>query len=163
MSFIEDSWIAHTKGKYPREFASPNRLHNPVKNNDMFVKLVKAYAPAHNCFCSVYSFDNWERVLRHNKDVLVYENAIIDCLLDELCELVGFSVTISGPDVGGIEAEIFKFEDIPIELVPGVLGAWLRVNATPKKIQPWVVAAKAGWRLLVGRIMDKARANLEKQ
>ena len=84
MSFIEDSWIAHTKGKYPREFASPNRLHNPIENDDMLVKLVRAYTPAHNSFCSVYSFDKWERVLRNNKDVLVYENAIIDCLFIDL-------------------------------------------------------------------------------
>lgn len=84
MSFIEDSWVAHAKGKYPREFASPNRMHNPIKDNETFIKLVKAYGPAHNCFCSVYPFDNWIRVKKKNRDILVYENAIIDCIFIDL-------------------------------------------------------------------------------
>lgn len=84
MSFIEDSWIAHAKGKYPREFASPNRMHNPINNDEAFIKLVKAYGPAHNCFCSVYSFDDWTRVKKKNRDILVYENAIIDCVFIDL-------------------------------------------------------------------------------
>ena len=89
MSFIEDSWIAHTKGKYPREFASPNRLHNPVNNNENFVKLIKAYAPAHDCFSSVYSFDDWKR---NDNGVLHYNNAIIDTLFIDLdCDVLPYA------------------------------------------------------------------------
>ena len=84
MGFIEDSWVAHAKGKYPREFASPNRMHNPVKDDEALIKLIKAYGPAHNCFCSVYSFDAWERVKKRNRDILVYENAIVDCIFIDL-------------------------------------------------------------------------------
>ena len=84
MGFIEDSWVAHAKGKYPREFASPNRMHNPVMDDETFIKLIKAYGPAHNDFCSVYSFDKWERVKKKNRDILVYENAVIDCIFIDL-------------------------------------------------------------------------------
>jgi len=84
MSFIEDSWVAHAKGKYPREFASPNRMHNPIKDDEALIKLVKAYGPAHNCFCSVYSFDAWERVKKKNRDILIYENAVVDCIFIDL-------------------------------------------------------------------------------
>jgi len=92
MSFIEDSWVAHAKGKYPREFASPNRMHNPVTNDETLIKLIKAYTPAHNTFLSAFSFDKWERVKKKNRDVLVYENAVIDCLFIDLdCKVLPFA------------------------------------------------------------------------
>jgi len=92
MSFIEDSWVAHAKGKYPREFASPNRMHNPVKDDETLIKLIKAYTPAHNSFLSAFSFDKWERVKKKNRDILVYENAVIDCLFIDLdCKILPYA------------------------------------------------------------------------
>ena len=84
MSFIEDSWVAHTKGKYPREFASPNRMRNPVESDESLIKLINAYRPAHNVFGSVYSFDKWERISKQNREILIYQNAVIDCVFIDL-------------------------------------------------------------------------------
>lgn len=84
MNLREASWIAHTKGKYPREFASPRRLKQPIKNDDHIVMLTNAYSPAHACYCSVYSFDDW---VRDDKNLLKYHNAIVDCVFIDLdCE-----------------------------------------------------------------------------
>lgn len=83
-NFIEQSWVVHTKGKYPREFASPYRLRNPITNDESLIRLIEAYTPAHNCFCSVYSFDKWERIQKKNKTILAYENAIIDTIFIDL-------------------------------------------------------------------------------
>jgi hypothetical protein len=92
MNFIEDSWVAHTKGKYPREFASPNRLHNPVTNDEDLIKLINAYRHAHNIFGSTYSFDKWERVDKKGKQILVYENAVIDCIFIDLdCKILPYA------------------------------------------------------------------------
>jgi len=84
MTFIEDSWIAHTKGKYPREFASPARLRNPVESNEDLITLIKAYAPAFNIYLSAYSFDDW---VRDANKILIYNNAIIDLLFIDLDSL----------------------------------------------------------------------------
>lgn len=84
MNYIETSWVAHSKSKYPREFASPNRMHDPVMNDETFIKLVHAHGPAHNCFCSVYSFGEWIREQKKKRKILVYENAVLDCLFIDL-------------------------------------------------------------------------------
>lgn len=84
MNFLETSWIAHTKGKYPREFATPNRLKNPVTCNEDIIKLIKAYGPSSNIFCLIYYLDKWERVQKNKKAILVYENAVIDTIFIDL-------------------------------------------------------------------------------
>ncbi len=81
MSFIEDSWITHAKGKYPREFASPERLRKPVESDEDLIKLIRAYAPAFNIYLSAYSFDDW---VRDANNILIYNNAIIDLLFIDL-------------------------------------------------------------------------------
>ena len=92
MNDIEASWIAHTKGKYPRECATPHRMHEPVLNDETFIKLVNAYGPAHNCYVSVYSFNEWTRTQLKKKEILMYNNAIIDCIFIDLdCNILPYA------------------------------------------------------------------------
>lgn len=78
---IEHSWRKHTKDQFPREFSNPNRLKYPIINQDHFNKVVSAYAPAHNCHVSVYSFSKW---IRNDKGVLLYENARISTIFIDM-------------------------------------------------------------------------------
>jgi len=108
---------SHCKERYPREFASPERLRSPVTSNNHLNQLVTAYGPGHNCFVSVYSFSEWLRSGPKNK--LDYTKAVIDTIFIDLDWKV--------------MPEIALYETRLLELYYRHRNVDIRVNFTGKK------------------------------
>ncbi len=58
MKVLEKHVLKHVHGKYLRQFATPQRLPNPIKSDDELLKWTEFYGK--DCFISVFYFKEWD-------------------------------------------------------------------------------------------------------
>jgi len=125
-----NAWIAHCKGRYPREFATPERLRSPILNDDQLTMYVETYMPGHNTYTSVYGFEKWNRIDNKKLD---YSRAIIDTIFIDLDwkEM---------PEIALYEARLFELDCYHKGITPriyftGMKGFALYLDFEPVEIE----------------------------
>jgi hypothetical protein len=59
MTPTQQSWVAHCKNRYPREFAHPKRLPFAIRNDDVLISTIERWSLDQPCYITVYAFEDW--------------------------------------------------------------------------------------------------------
>ena len=69
LKIVEGHVLKHVHRKYLRQFATPERLPNPIKSDNELLKWAEFYKK--DCFISVFYFKEWDRRNPKKESVII--------------------------------------------------------------------------------------------
>lgn len=70
MGVIQDSWDAHCKDDYRREFGSPKREYGAVQSMERLERLIRSKCPVYPCYVSVYAFEEYVEYPKYKSAII---------------------------------------------------------------------------------------------
>jgi hypothetical protein len=130
---IKQSWLNHSKNRYPREFAyfEPGynnviRSKTEIQNNLIATRMIEAHQNWTSCYITVYSFESW-----HGRP----DNAIIDRIYLDLDHHTNpeYAVIDAIKLIGGLHS---KYDIETTQYFSGKKGIALYIDFEPVPIAP---------------------------
>lgn len=79
MGAIRDSWAAHCKGDYRREFGSPERAYGALGCLERMERLIRSKCPVYPCYVSVYAFEEYVEYPKYKSAIINTSFHDFDC------------------------------------------------------------------------------------